>query len=268
MRDMKFGLIGHPLAGSGSPALFDAAYGGRWPYDLIEGADFEQSWKRFLNDYQAINITAPFKEPAFRKVLESGMPGGCGFGGGAEEIPADAVGAISAVNIAVKEADGLVHGYNSDYLGVLKILRDRGFGPGQTALVAGFGGAGKAAAAAAKAAGLDTLICNRTRYNPEIRPLEELPVLAGVADILIYTLAFPVPELDCLLKTGTGKTGGAKEPAQAADGHGFPTAILEANYRTPCLAGLPGYIPGTQWLRAQAETGYPLMTGLPVQNSI
>ena len=270
---MKFGLIGHPLAGSGSPALFAAAYGGRWQYNLIEGDDFEISWQRFIDEYQAINITAPFKEKAFAEILAHGVLGG-GFpvGNGNDSSRAgngeDEVKAIGAINIAVKESDGLVHGYNSDYLGVLKILRDKGFGPGRTALVAGFGGAGKAAAAAAKAAGLDTLICNRTRYNPAIRPLEELPVLAGVADILIYTLAFPVPELDFLLKAGTGKTGGAKEPAQAADGHGFPAAILEANYRTPCLAGLPGYIPGTQWLRAQAETGYPLMTGLPVQNSI
>lgn len=240
---IRFGLIGNPVAGSGSPALFNAAYGGRWPYDLIEGADFEQSWKRFLGEYQAINITAPFKEPAFRKVLESGVPGGCGFGGGAEEIPADVITAIGAINIAVKEADGLVHGYNSDYLGVFKVLRDRGFGPGHTAVVAGFGGAGKAAAAAALAAGLDTVICNRTRHVPDIRPLEELPLLAGVADILIYTLAFPIPEMEGL----------------------HLPALLEANYRTPSYRDAADiYIPGTEWLHAQAETGYPLMTGQPV----
>ena len=133
----RFGLIGHPLAGSGSPALFAAAYGGHWPYDLIEGADFEASWARFLSDYQAINITAPFKEAAFRKVASEGVVG-------------DDVAGIGAINIAVKEADGLVHGYNSDYLGVLKLLRDRLFGPDTTAVVAGFGGAGKAAAAAGR----------------------------------------------------------------------------------------------------------------------
>lgn len=225
----KYGLIGHPIAHSASPALFTKAYGGRWQYDLIDGELFDVAWKRFLEGYRAINITAPFKEPAFREVLSDGV------------MDAD-VQAIGAINIAVKEADGKIHGYNSDYLGVMKVLRDHGFGEGSTVVVAGFGGAGKAAAAAGKALGCDVVICNRTRHTPDIRPLEELPVLAGVADILIYTLAFPIPELD-----------GLEVPA-----------ILEANYRTPCLAGRPGYIPGTEWHRAQAETGYPLMTGCPV----
>ena len=171
----KFGLIGHPIAHSASPALFTKAYGGRWQYDLIDGELFDVAWKRFLEGYRAINITAPFKEPAFREVLSDG-------------VMDDDVQAIGAINIAVKEADGKIHGYNSDYLGVMKVLRDHGFGEGSTVVVAGFGGAGKAAAA----------------------------------------------------------------------------AILEANYRTPCLAGRPGYIPGTEWHRAQAVTGYPLMTGCPV----
>ena len=225
---IRFGLIGDPISHSVSPEFFAKAYGGHWPYDLIEGADFKASWKRFIDEYQAINITAPFKEPAFREVLANGV------------MDAE-VQAIGAINIAVKEADGRIHGYNSDFLGVMKVLRDHGFGEGSTVVVAGFGGAGKAAAAAGKALGCDVVICNRTRHTPDIRPLEELPVLAGVADLLIYTLAFPIPELD-----------GLEVPA-----------ILEANYRTPCLASRPGYIPGTEWHRAQAVTGYPLMTGEP-----
>ena len=64
----RFGLIGHPVGGSFSPKLFEAAYGGRYPYDLLEGADFGMSWKRFLDNYDGINITAPFKEDAFRAV--------------------------------------------------------------------------------------------------------------------------------------------------------------------------------------------------------
>ena len=240
---IRFGLIGDPISHSVSPEIFAKAYGGHWPYDLIEGADFNASWKRFLDEYQAINITAPFKEAAFREVMANGV------------MDAE-VQAIGAINIAVKEADGLIHGYNSDFLGVMKVLRDHGFGEGATVVVAGFGGAGKAAAAAGKALGCDVVICNRTRHTPDIRPLEELPVLAGVADLLIYTLAFPIPELDTLPGNGDLKDGGT-------DGASGRMAILEANYRTPCLAGRPGYIPGTEWHRAQAVTGYPLMTGEP-----
>ena len=241
----KFGLIGHPIGHSASPALFAKAYGGRWQYDLIEGEDFEASWQRFLDEYQAINITAPFKEAAFRKVDVCAMP------------------ELGAINIAVKEADGKIHGYNSDFLGVLKVLQDRGFGPGQTAVVAGFGGAGRAAAAAARVAGMDVVVCNRTRYTPDIRPLDELPVLAGVADLLIYTLAFPIPELEAIGVSAPGQDGLVAGDGVLVAG---PGAILEANYREPCLAGRPGYIPGTEWHRAQAETGYPLMTGCPISN--
>ena len=223
----KFGLIGHPIAHSASPEMFARAYGGRWPYDLIEGEDFEKSWQCFLDGYKAINITAPFKEAAFARVERDG-------------VLDDAVRQIGAINIAVKEDDGLVHGYNSDYLGVLELLKGKGFGQGSTALVVGFGGAGKAAAAAAKALGCDTVVCNRSRREPGIRPLEELPLLWAVADLVIYTRPMSVPELDGC--------------------EGSP-AILEANYKDPCLAGRPGYISGKLWHRAQAETGYPLMTG-------
>jgi Shikimate 5-dehydrogenase len=55
----RFGLIGNPVAGSLSPRLFEAAYGGRYTYDLIEGAEFAASWQRFLDEYDGINITAP-----------------------------------------------------------------------------------------------------------------------------------------------------------------------------------------------------------------
>lgn len=226
----RFGLIGHPIAHSGSPALFAEWCGGKWPYDLIEGAGFEASWQRFLDGYDAINITAPFKEAAFKKVLESGI------------MEAE-VREIGAINIAVKTKEG-IKGYNSDYLGVRKLLQDNGFGPGSNVVAAGWGGAGRAAAAAARAEGCTVTVCNRSLKAPGIRPLEELPSLAAKADLLIYTLPTPVPEIALLASPGT--TAGP--------------VILEANYRDPCLAGtgLP-YITGTAWLRAQAVTGFPLM---------
>ena len=46
----RFGLIGNPVSGSKSPDLFKAAYGGKFPYDLIEEPDFETagSWAQTL----------------------------------------------------------------------------------------------------------------------------------------------------------------------------------------------------------------------------
>ena len=104
---MKFGLIGHPIAHSLSPALFKAGYDSRYPYQLIEGADFEDSYRRFLEGYDGINVTAPFKEPAFAKA----------------DILSPECEAIGATNLLVKTPDG-IKAYNSDYLGVRMWLSD------------------------------------------------------------------------------------------------------------------------------------------------
>ncbi len=230
----RFGLIGYPIDGSGSPALFGRAYpGSGWTYDLIEGSDFEKSWQTFLSSYQAINITSPFKETAFARIISDG---------GRLSPECEETG---AVNIAVKTSEGVV-GYNSDYMAVRRLLAREGFSSGDVAVIAGYGGAGKAAAAAARSLGMDVTVCNRTSRplgnGSSTRPLEELPLLAGIADILIYTLPGPVPEI--------------------GDGSCCCPAILEANYKTPSLEGAAQkYISGRQWLLEQARSGYALMTG-------
>lgn len=204
----RFGLIGHPIAHSLSPALFTAAYGGKYPYDLIETPDFEEAWARFLAGYKAINVTAPFKGDAFARV----------------DWCSPECGRVGATNLVVKTPEG-TRAYNSDYLGVKALLEPLGC---RTAAVVGYGGAGKAALAAAEDLGLDTQLFRHAEIARGVR-----------ADVIIYTLPRAVEgidRLDC-------------------------THLLEANYKDPCLAGRPGYIPGSAWLLAQAVTGYALMTG-------
>ena len=204
----RFGLIGHPIAHSLSPALFTAAYGGKYAYDLIQTPDFEEAWQRFLAGYKAINVTAPFKGDAFARV---------------DWRSPECVRA-GATNLVVKAPDG-TKGYNSDYLGVKALLEPLCC---HTAAVIGFGGAGKAALAAAEDLGLDTQLYRHAEIGRGVQ-----------ADIIIYTLPRAVEGIDLL----------------------ECTHLLEANYRDPCLAGRPGYIPGSAWLLAQAVTGYALMTG-------
>ena len=68
---LRFGLIGYPISHSLSPRLFEAAYGGRFKYDLIEEEDFEKAWEAFTDGpYRAVNVTAPFKEKALERILE------------------------------------------------------------------------------------------------------------------------------------------------------------------------------------------------------
>ena len=204
----RFGLIGHPIAHSLSPALFTAAYGGKYPYDLIRTPDFEEAWARFLAGYKAINVTAPFKGDAFARV----------------DWRSPECGRVGATNLVVKTPEG-TKAYNSDYRGVKALLAPLGC---RTAAVIGYGGAGKAALAAAEDLGLDTRLYRHAE-------------LAGgaSADVIIYTLPRFVEGADRL----------------------ECTHLLEANYKDPCLAGRPGYIPGSAWLLAQAVTGYALMTG-------
>lgn len=97
----RFGLIGHPIAHSLSPALFKAGYDDRYPYELIESDDFEEAYARFLQEYDAVNVTAPFKELAFRRA----------------DILSEECRRIGATNLLVKTPEG-IKAYNSDYLGV------------------------------------------------------------------------------------------------------------------------------------------------------
>ena len=204
----RFGLIGHPIAHSFSPALFTAAYGGRFPYDLIETPDFEQAWARFLAEYKAINVTAPFKGDAFARA----------------DWKSPECGRVGATNLVVKTAEG-TRAYNSDYLGVKALLEPL---PRGSAAVIGYGGAGKAALAAAEDLGFETRLFRHTE------------IARGVsADVILYTLPRAVEGIDRL----------------------ECSTLIEANYKDPCLSGRPGYIPGSAWLLAQAVTGYALMTG-------
>ena len=225
----KFGLIGYPISFSLSPRLFNAAYSGKYAYDLIEEPSFDKAWEIFDKEYRAVNVTAPFKVLAARRA----------------EILAPEVQKIGAANILVHTAEGIV-AHNSDYLGVLAVLEEAfggsGAASGATALIVGYGGAGMAAAQAARDLGMDVVICNRTTGKaPGIRPLDEIPLLAAVSDILIYCIPQAVPEID-----------GVKVPM-----------ILEAKYKEPCLsaADCDKYYPGTMWHLNQAVKGYEIMSG-------
>lgn len=209
----KFGLIGHPISTSLSPGLFTKAYKGKYLYELIETPDFEEAWARFLAEYQAINVTAPFKVNAYYRA----------------DWCSPEVERCGATNLCVKTPEG-VKAYNSDYRGVREILKTiKGTaGPAMSAAVIGFGGAGKAALAAAEDEGFGTKLYRHSE------------IAGGVsADVIIYTLPSAVEGIDKL----------------------ECSKLIEANYKTPCLSSHPGYISGREWLRQQAITGYELMTG-------
>ena len=241
---MRFGLIGHPIAHSLSPALFKAGYEGRYPYELIEGEDFEESYRKFLEEYDGINVTAPFKELAFAKA----------------DILSPECESVGATNLLVKTPLG-VKAFNSDFLGVrmwleevaAEVLTEK-----ISVLIVGLGGAGKAAAAAAESLGMKVVRMNRTVRDEKTRPLDDFKECFKEADIIIYNIPTAIQALNEL--TDKDFTPGK------------PKFILEANYKDPSFGKeilakmqtanpLARYTGGKTWLLYQAVTGYEIFTG-------
>lgn len=270
MATKKFGLIGKPIGHSLSPALFNAAYAGRYTYGLIEEPGFNESMSRFKAEYDGINITSPYKRMAAEEA----------------DISDDTVKRIGAANILVKTPEGLLRAYNSDYSGLKMVLGDHfeieddsSVQKNIRALVIGCGGAGMAAACASSDLGMATVIVNRTQAAVDrfvARPgnekiiggkMRDLESLMYESQLIIYTIPVVMEELRRLPKRFyTGKS------------------ILEANYRNPSFSreyrgmsigkegirfkndfiGIPQrcyYLSGEIWLIAQAITGFRMLTG-------
>ena len=258
----KFGLIGHPIARSLSPGLFKAAYDGRYPYELIQGEDFEKSYRRFLDGYDGVNVTAPFKELAYTKA----------------DIVSDECHLAKATNLLIKTSEG-IKAYNSDFLGVRLWLEETLSKPSgsviadrHTVLIAGCGGAGKAAAAAAVSLGLETVLMNRNMdravqlqenlaemgHETAVRAISDFRTCFAEADIIIYNIPSAIDEINMLTERDFGA--------------GRPKHILEANYKDPSFDSAfirkmqeanpeATYTGGRTWLLYQALTGYEIFTG-------
>ena len=240
-----------------------------YPYDLIITEDFEEAYRIFLEGYDGINVTAPFKELAIKKA----------------DILSEECQKIGATNLLIKTAGGVM-AHNSDYLGVRiwieEISRLASLARNDreatrndkettqndregcdkeektTILIVGMGGAGKAAAEAARSLGCEVTLMNRTQYSNEIRPLSQFKEAFKVADIVIYNLPVRLPELDIICKEDFIE--------------GKPKNILEANYRNPSFDNdlihkfeqmhpQIQYTGGKTWLLLQALTGYEIFTG-------
>lgn len=291
----KFGLIGDPISTSLSPTLFKAGYAGKYQYDLIEGSDFETSFKRFKEGYKAINVTAPFKEQALAKA----------------DIATNSSMKIGAANILVKTSEG-IEAHNSDFTGIILCIADALI-PGivtssyacnvkdieggedpiigihqiflnslpniypsrPEALIVGCGGAGKAAAVAAAELGFHVTLMNRTQskadklaselqdYDIAVVPIENFVKSFRKSDLVIYSLPMAI---DAIQELKAADFRGKDRYVSDRPGK----VILEANYKSPSFSGKVKekldrygcqYIPGRKWLLYQALTGYSLMTG-------
>lgn len=177
-RTALYGIFGHPVTHSLSPALHNAAFaqtGLDAVYLAFEvrpgflGSAFEAL--RGLG-VRGVNVTIPFKEEAIEYL---------------DEIPEDVDRCIGAINTVVNR-DGVLYGYNTDGPGLLLALQEelQISAEGKSVLVLGAGGAARGAAfALARAHARAVTIYNRTAERAQ-----------GLAANL--EAHFPETEIECL----------------------------------------------------------------------
>ena len=157
-----FGVVGSPVAHSRSPAIHNAALG-EINYDGVYVPLLVDNMETFLNtfnqaDWAGFSVTIPHKEAALRWAAE------------ADQVAL----AIGAANTLVRQPDGALKAYNTDWSAAIAAI-ERGFGgdgtlaeagksplQGKTVVILGAGGAGRALAFGAAVQGANVIIANRS----------------------------------------------------------------------------------------------------------
>ena len=148
-RTRVYGVIGDPVMHSLSPQIQNAAFQARrmdavhLPFLVQDLRDFVTSLEAF--SVRGFSVTLPHKQAILRYLDEC-----------------DPLAArIGAVNTVAVRAGGKLHGYDTDYLGVLRSLEPRISLRGSRVLILGAGGAARAASFALAQAGAAVYICAR-----------------------------------------------------------------------------------------------------------
>ena len=152
-RTQVYGVIGDPIGHSLSPILHNTGFISRGinavllPFLVRDLRDF----LRAVPDLgiRGFSVTLPHKRSIIKHLK------------GCDALAAD----IGAVNTVLVGRDGSLHGYNTDYVGVLRSLERRLTLARSRVLVFGAGGSARAAAFALARAGAQVAICARRRAS-------------------------------------------------------------------------------------------------------
>jgi 3-dehydroquinate dehydratase/shikimate dehydrogenase len=157
-----YGVIGNPIGHSLSPVMQNAGFQKRrvnavyLPFLVRDLGDFVKAIEPL--GIGGFSVTIPHKE-GILKYLDDCDP---------------LAEAIGAVNTVVVRRGGKLHGYNTDYVGVLRTLKHRITLKNSRVLILGAGGAARAVAFALGRAGAEVCLFSR-RW----RPAKELAKAAG-----------------------------------------------------------------------------------------
>ena len=153
------GIMGWPVEHTLSPTMHNAAFaalGLNWVYLAlpVPPGQVEAALRGMVAlGFRGANVTVPHKQavmPYLDRITEAAQ-------------------AIGAVNTIVVGEDGRLSGDNTDGMGFLADLRERGFQPrGRRALVLGAGGGARAVVYALATAGAQVTILNRTLSRAEL----------------------------------------------------------------------------------------------------
>ena len=129
---MQYGLIGEKLGHSYSKEIHTAF--GKYEYELEElSKDSVDSFMKEKN-FKGLNVTIPYKEVVMQYL----------------DFIDEQAKEIGAVNTVVNK-DGKLYGYNTDFYGMLEVLKDTGFNfEGKNILILGVGATAKTATAVMK----------------------------------------------------------------------------------------------------------------------
>ena len=166
---MRYGLIGEKLGHSYSPEIHEAL--GLYSYELVEIAPADLDAFMTERDFSGINVTIPYKQ-AVLPYLDS---------------MSERARAVGAVNTIVNR-NGSLYGDNTDVGGLAGLIERMGLDlHGKTVLIAGTGGASKAALAVAQEFGAkETVLLSRSERNGALT-YEDAYARFANAEILINT---------------------------------------------------------------------------------
>jgi 3-dehydroquinate dehydratase/shikimate dehydrogenase len=266
-----YGVIGHPVGHSLSPALHNAGFdatgfdGVYLPMPIPP--EFEHfkatvlSWLDYAPlHFRGASVTIPHKQNLLRLVEEQG--------GEIEPLAAK----IGAANTLTRRDDGSLYASNTDYAALLDAVGDawsvdRAGLAGKRVAVLGAGGAARAAAAAFTHVGGQVTVFNRTTSKAEAlaehfgataRPLDDLDPLDF--DLLIN--ATPVgmsPHVDASPVVFPADAGPGPRPLV------FDTIYnpLQTRLRREAAAAGCATLPGTEMFVRQGAAQFELWTGQP-----
>ncbi len=166
---MEYGCIGERLGHSFSKEIHNAL--ADYPYELCEVARDRLDEFATERNFKAINVTIPYKELIMPHLYYV-------------DPHAKLIGAVNTV----VNRDGLLFGYNTDFLGMTKLLEHAGVSvEGKKVVILGTGGTSKTAYAVTKALGAKEVIrVSRTKKEDSVS-YTELYESHTDADVIINT---------------------------------------------------------------------------------